>query len=185
MKKKKTDPRSPFNPAHHHFRGLFQVSLIEMHQAHEGELFTLSSQGFNLRAICCYLGNVLRTLHGHICISSLTSPLFLAAARHWRLLWWCHAGFQNRSDCLSWIILPVLFSCPVCLCVCLSVKLLVLFCRDLFCRSYILSLIVQSSQSKVNFFLFFQIRFHLLKLILVEKPRRLPVKWRLSEQLNV
>lgn len=40
-------------------------------------------------------------------------------------------------------------------CVCLSVQLLVLLCRDLFCRSCVLSLIVQSSQSKVTFFFVF------------------------------
>lgn len=46
----------------------------------------VSSRGSNLRAICRYLGNVLRTLHGHICTRAVTSPLFLVSARCWRLL---------------------------------------------------------------------------------------------------
>lgn len=79
-------------------------------------LWASSSPGSNLRDICCYLGNVLCTLHGHICTSALTSWLFLAPAHRWRLLWWCHAGFQNKSDCLSWVTLPARFSCHVCLC---------------------------------------------------------------------
>lgn len=64
-----------------------------------------------------YLGNALRTLHGHICTSALTSLLFLAPARRWwLLLWWCHVGFQNKSDCLCWVTLPARFSCCDCLC---------------------------------------------------------------------
>lgn len=81
----------------------------EMHQVCVGKLFALSSQSSNLWAICCRLGNVLHTLHGHICTRALTSLLFLAPARHWRLLWWYQAVFQNRSDCLSWVTLPACF----------------------------------------------------------------------------
>lgn len=75
-----------------------------------------SLRGSNLRAICCYLENVPHTLHGHICTRALTSLLFLTPARCWRLLWWCHTGLQNKSDCLSWVTLPACFSCCVCLC---------------------------------------------------------------------
>lgn len=121
--KVKTDPYAPFNPTHNYFGALAWAfprwassAWSRPHQVCVGELFSLSSLGFNLWAICCYLGNVLCTLHGHICTRALTSLLFLAPARSWRLLWWCHAGFQNKSDCLSWVTLPARFSCCVCLC---------------------------------------------------------------------
>lgn len=150
--KAKTDPYAPFNPTDNHF-GVFALAFprwassawSEMHQACVGELFTLSSRGSDLWAICCYLGNVLRTLHGHICTRALTSLLFLAPARHWRLLWWCHAGFQNKSDCLSKVTLPARFSCRVCLCLftCQTGFFGGLFQRrDLFCMTYIFSFIV-------------------------------------------
>lgn len=117
------DPSAPSNPTHNHF-GAFALAFprwrssawSEMHLACVGELFTLSSSGSNLWAICCYLENVLHTLHGHICTSALTSLLFLTPARCWRLLWWCHTGLPNKSDCLSWVTLPACFSCCVCLC---------------------------------------------------------------------
>lgn len=112
-------PYAPFNPANNDSSvspRWASSAWSETHQACVGGLFTLSSRGSNLRAICCYLGNVLRTLHGHICTRALTSSLFLAPARRWRLLWWCHTGFQNKSDCLSWVTLPARFPCHVCLC---------------------------------------------------------------------
>lgn len=167
------------------------MSSTETHQARVGELFTLSSQGFNLQAICCYLGNVLHTLHGHICTSALTSLLFLAPARHWRLLWWCHAGFQNRSDCLSWVTLPVFFSCPVCLClfICPTARLVLqglvlpvlrleFNCTVFSKQSYFLS-------QSFFFVFFFKIRSPLLMLILCKILSRLPKKFRLNEQLNI
>lgn len=164
------------------------MSSTETHQARVGELFTLSSQGFNLRAICCYLGNVLHTLHGHICTSALTSLLFLAPARHWRLLWWCHAGFQNRSDCLSWVTLPVFFSCPVCLrlFICQTARLVLQgLVWPVLCLAF--NCAVFSKQSFLfSFFLcFFQIRSPLLMLILCKILSRLPKKLRLNGQLNI
>lgn len=121
--KARADRRAPCDPADSQFRAAALAfprwassAWSATYQACVGELFTLPSRGSDLRAICCYLGNVLRTLHGHICTRALTSSLFLAPACHWRLLWWCHGGFQYKSDCLSLVTLPALFLCRVCLC---------------------------------------------------------------------
>lgn len=123
--KAKTDPCAPFNP---HTSSFFLRGFFPGERAAPGvrcirRVWASSSpfphEARNLWAICCYLGNVLRTLHGHICTRALTSLLFLGAGRHWRLLWWCHAGFLNKSDCLSWVTLPARFLCRVCLCACI------------------------------------------------------------------
>lgn len=99
-------PKQPFDRAS---AGVFQVSL----QKETGGTRALAStlRVSDPRAVCCYLGNVLHTLHGHICTRALTSLLFLAPAA---------AGGCYNNDvkrpmkinlCLFLLSLDVVFVC--------------------------------------------------------------------------
>lgn len=56
------------------------VSRLASRRRRIGPALELPSRGSNIGPICCYLGNVLHSLHGHICSRTLTSLLFLAPA---------------------------------------------------------------------------------------------------------
>lgn len=78
----KTDPSVLFNPVKQSFWSLCSGSSQVSLQSPVDELLTRVQSAGHLS----YLGNALRTLHGHICTSALTSLLFLTPARRWWLL---------------------------------------------------------------------------------------------------